>query len=179
MSINRLFVVSFLVLGLQYAGSASGQGIPGAEHKAIGRLVGSWKCVDRSGGTVVEGDLVADWNPSKTAVIWHWRGPLVDDPKRPITSSGILAWDGLKKAVVEHAYGSTGEMFSASHKITEKRWTSPLKGALLIQGKFKKEKALRIFKFNSDDELVIVAMNRMVDGKEAPDIVSTFTRVKK
>ena len=89
-----------------------------------------------------------------------------------------MGWDGREKAVIEHCFASTGESFNASHRITSDKWESPTRGTLLVDGKFQIEKSLRIATFKSPDEWQIVATRRVVDGKEQPDIVSKYTRVK-
>lgn len=178
MSVNRLLVVVLFVMSCLVVGNANAQGMPDLEHKTIDRLVGTWKCEDRSGDTVVTGDLVSQWNADKTVLIWHWAGPLPSAPDRAMTSTGMIGWNGRQKAVVERCFASTGEGFSARHRITADKWESPARGTLLIDGKFQVEKSLRTFKFKSADEFRVIATRRVLDGKEQPDIVSTYTRVK-
>lgn len=178
MSINRLLLVGTFVFGILLVGSVNGQGMPDNAQKALDRLVGTWKCEDRCGDTVVKGDLVSQWNADKTVLTWYWTGPLVTAPDRLMTSAGIMGWDGREKAVKEHCFASTGESFSASHRITADKWESQTQGTLLIDGKFHVEKSLRIATFKSPDEWQIITTKRVVNGKEQPDIVSRYNRVK-
>ncbi len=151
---------------------------PDLEHKSVDRLVGTWKCVDRSGDTVVEGEIVGEWKADNAVFVWCWKGPLVSTPERPMTSSGIIGWDGRNKVLREYCFASTGEKFIATHKITEDGWESPAEGTLLIDGKFQVETSHRVFKFKSADEFEILMTQRVLDGKKQPDIVSTYTRIK-
>ena len=175
---SRSLVVGSFVVTLLVVGSAWGQGMPDLERKWVDRLVGTWKCVDRSGDTVVEGKIVCEWKGDKAVLVWNWKGPLISTPESSMTSSGMFGWDGKDKVLREYCFASTGEKFSATHKITEESWESPAEGTLLIDGKFQVETSLRIIKFKSDDEFEVIATQRLLDGKEQPDIVGTYTRIQ-
>ena len=65
-------------------------------------------------------------------------------------------------------------LVTAVHQLMQQ----PPQGTLLIDGKFQVETSLRIIKFKSDDEFEVIATQRLLDGKEQPDIVGTYTRIQ-
>jgi hypothetical protein len=175
---NRFLVVGAVLLGLLSGKRAMGQEMPDDVREALGRLVGTWKAEEKCEDAVAKADFVVEWNPGETALIWHWKGQAMNAPDETVTASGIMGWDGHKGVVFEQGFTSTGEAFSATHKISKKKWTSPTQATILVDGTFQKEKSLRVITFKSDDIWELATTKRTWDGKEQPDALGVSTRVK-
>jgi hypothetical protein len=151
--------------------------IPDAAMKQMSSLIGTWKCETRIGDKITHEDLVAKWGENKDAVIWEWKGKDIVTGQVG-TSTGIIGWDGRQNVLFEAGVASTGETFIATHGLGSDRWESPTKGTRLIDGKFVRETSMRIFKWNSSDELSITSKNRKIKDRDEPDVVGILRRSK-
>jgi hypothetical protein len=178
MTLRRMYYASVALLSaLLVTTQANGQTIPEAARKSMGKLVGVWKIELLVDGAVVKSEIDAKWNQDKTAVCYYGHG-IDRQTKKPTTWTGIIGWDGEHKVLVEYSVASNGELFISTLETSDKDWRSPTKGTMLVDGQYKQFKRLRIFKWNSPDEIVILGQKNTIEGKPVPDHKVTLRRVK-
>jgi len=152
------------------------QKMPEQVHATLSNLVGAWDCESVVDGKTYKSQLSAEWSPNKHCVIYTVIGshPVTGEE---ISFTGILLWDGVKKALVEHGGGDDGSTMQANHHILSgKEWNSPTTRSLFIDGKYSHSEALRKFRWKTDDEWEVTSSFEVMDGESIPTAVATFRR---
>jgi hypothetical protein len=178
MTIHRLLLAGWL-LAAACCPAARAQGMPEHVQKALNRFVGKWKSVEVVNGNATTSDFEVEWSADKAALNYRYKGPNLVN-RAAITAFGTLGWDGSAKVVHERSFATDGSTFSATHQIGNdpNTWESPADGTFAQGLGFTRYINTRVITWNSDDEWVILAKNRQIDGKPQPDSTATWKRAK-
>ena len=172
--ILRIFILIAALTGL-FVQQASAQGMPESVKAELGKLVGKWTMETVVDGETTKSEFEAKWTANKSVIIFHWSGTDFDTGLKN-SGSGMLGWDALRQLVVEHELDKDGASFFSTHHIENGKWVSLTKGAIVADGKATYIESHREFKIASADKWTVVGRDRVVGGKAAPDVDSTFLR---
>lgn len=172
--IHRILVLVAALTGV-FVQQAFAQEMPESVKAELGKLVGKWTMETVVDGETTKSELEAKWTANESVVIFHWSGIDFDTGLKN-SGTGMLGWDALRQLVVEHELDKDGASFFSTHHIAKGKWVSLTNGAIVADGKATYIESHREFKFASANTWTVVGRDRVVGGKAAPDVVSTFIR---
>ena len=173
----RMFSCLVLVTAICLPRISNAQEIPREVKEFLARLAGEWDITSKQGDKTMNDKLSAKMTKNNEGLIWHWGGTDIDSGATA-TSVGLMGWDGQKRVIVEHMISSNGVTFDATWTGSGNRWTSQTRSMELIEGEYKTAVEERVMEFESDDKMIIISKNRLLDGKPQPNTTGIFIRKK-